>query len=95
MVGVYEHESISISDECEGCFVALNSLVSKGLENLFQSCLRNTILFYAKSSFFNLELAKEPSNCFAFLGNAQFEEFSALLEDFNMIEMMGEIIQNS
>ena len=45
VVRVHQHDSLAIGLESEGCLVASNALVRKGLENLLKGSLCHTVLF--------------------------------------------------
>ena len=79
MVGVHKSDTLSVRDERESCPIAGDALIGEVLEYLLESGLLYTILLDAEVFLFKLELAEEPADGLAFLGNAKLEEFTALL----------------
>ena len=95
VIWINENQSITIFHECKCCLVGGNGLIGEVLENLLQSRLWHAVLLNTESSLFRLESAEKPSDSFAFLGDAKFEELSTLLEYFNLIEVISQVVDNS
>ena len=95
MVRVHQLDLVTLRHVGECCYVAGNTLIGEVLEDLLQSGLRHAILFYAKVSLFTLETTEEPSDSLAFLWHAKLEEFTALLEDFNLVEVASQELQDA
>ena len=79
VIGVHESNALSFRNERESCLIAGDALIGEVLEDLLESCLLYAILLDAEVFPFKLELAEEPADGLAFLGNAKLEEFTALL----------------
>ena len=69
VIRIHEKDSFTVSYESESCLVTCNTLVSKVLEDLLQSCLCYTVFLNSKASLFHLKLTKEPADSLLFLGN--------------------------
>ena len=95
MLRVLQNKSIPSRDESEGSFVTCDTLISEVLEDLFQSCLANTILLNTKQALFLLKLSKEPSNGLVFLGNPHLEEFSTVFEDLDIGDIPSQESQDA
>ena len=80
--------------ESEGSLVAGYALVSEVLEDLLESRLRDTVLFDAKSFLVFFKSPEEPANGLVFFGDAQLEEFTALLKDLDLLEVVRQEVQN-
>ena len=78
MIGVHQPNCLTCRAEREGCLVASDALIGEILEDLFEGRLLHTILLDTQVISFLLELAEEPSYCFAFFWHAKFKEFAAL-----------------
>ena len=77
--------------ESEGSLVTGDALVRKILEYLLQSRLCYTVLLNSKAALFMLQLTEEPSDGLAVLRYTKFEEFAALFEDLNLIEVARKV----
>jgi len=70
VVGVHQHDSVTVGPEREGCLVTSDALVGKHLEDLLQSRLCYTVFLNSQVSLVVLELSKDPSDCLLILGDA-------------------------
>ena len=91
VVRVHQHDSLAIGLESEGCLVASNALVRKGLEDLLKGGLCHTVLFNTESLLVDLKLTEEPADRLVLLGYSELEELSALLKDFDAFEMSRQV----
>ena len=90
-IRVHKHDPLTVRSERERRLITRNALIRKRLEDLLQSGLRHTVLLDAQIAPLLLELAEKPADGLAFLGHAKFEEFAALFEDFNLIEVARKV----
>lgn len=95
MVGVLENKLIAFRVESKCCFVTGNALVGKGLENLLQGCLRNTVLLDAKITFCLLKPSKEPSDRLVVFWHSQLEELATVLKNLHFVEVTSEELENT
>ena len=93
-IRVHEHDGFPIGPECKGSLVTRNALVGKVLEDLLKCGLGHTVLLDAQISLLLLKLSEKPANGLTFLGHAEFEEFTALLEDLNLLEVACEVCED-
>lgn len=95
MVGVLKNKLVAFRVESKRCFVTGNALVRKGLENLFQSCLRNTVLLDAQITFCLLKPSKEPPNRLVVFRHSHLEELATVLQNLHFVEVSGEELENT
>ena len=89
-VRVHELDRVTIGAIREGGLIAGDTLVSKGLEDLLEGRLSDAVLLNAEVSLFVLKLPEEPSNRLVLLWDSQLEVLSALLENFDLLEVARE-----
>jgi len=80
--------------ESEGSFIACNALVSEVLEDLLKSCLRDAVLFDSQLFLVFFKSTEEPADSLVLFGDAQLEEFTALLEDLDLVEVVRQEVKN-
>ena len=86
-IRVHEHDRVTIGAVRERGLIAGDALVRKGLEDLLERRLSDAILLNAKVSLFMLKLAEEPADSLALLRDSQLEVLSALLKNFDLLEV--------
>ena len=86
-IRVREHDRVAIGAVRERGLIAGDALVRKGLEDLLERRLSDAILLNAKVSLFMLKLAEEPADGLALLRDSQLEVLSALLKNFDLLEV--------
>ena len=94
MIRVDQPDAVSLRHIRERSFVTCDTLVSEGLEDLFQSCLRDTVFLDAKSALIVLQMTEEPANSPALLGHTEFEELTALLKHLNLFEVACQVVND-
>ena len=89
-IRVHEHDRVAIGAVRERGPIAGDTLVREGLEDLLERRLSDAVLLNAEVSLFVLKLAEEPANSLVLLRDSQLEVLSALLENFDLLEVSRE-----